>query len=228
MDKKITIAIDGFSSSGKSSMAKWLAKELGYTYVDSGAMYRAVTLYCLKNNLISENGIDIETLKSKINDIKISFKQNAETGVSETYLNGENVEKQIRTLEVSNYVSPVSAIKFVREALVKQQREMGKKKGIVMDGRDIGTVVFPDAELKLFVTASPEIRAERRFEEMRKKGENVSFDKILENIKKRDSIDQNRKESPLRKADDAIILDNSNMSIEEQHKYIKSLVHSRR
>ena len=218
--KKIIITLDGFSSSGKSSMAKSLAKKIGYIYVDSGAMYRAVTLFCLQNNLIFNEIIDEEKLKSQIENIKISFVPNAENGVSETYLNGKNVEKKIRSLLVSNYVSPVSAIKFVLEAMVRLQQEMGREKGIVMDGRDIGTVVFPDAELKIFVTATPEIRAQRRFLEMKEKGEMVVYEDILENVNKRDFIDQNRSESPLRKADDAIILDNSRLTIDEQYEWL--------
>ena len=201
-------------------MAKWLAKQLSYAYVDTGAMYRSVTLYALRNNLISDNAIDEQTLKNSMDNINISFVPNTETGVSETYLNGENVEKEIRTLEVSNYVSPISTLKFVREHLVKQQQAMGAAKGIVMDGRDIGTVVFPYAELKIYVTASPEVRAERRYLEMQEKGDNVAFEDILENVKKRDFIDQNRSESPLRKATDAIELDNSNLTIAEQQAWL--------
>ncbi|MDR0872787.1 MAG: (d)CMP kinase [Prevotellaceae bacterium] len=219
-DKKITIALDGFSSSGKSSMAKWLAKQIGYVYADSGAMYRAVTLFCLQNNLIVNDVIDEEGLKKQIGNIRISFSTNAENGLQETYLNDVNVEKEIRTLLISNYVSPVSTLKFVREALVRQQQEMGQKKGIVMDGRDIGTVVFPNAELKIFVTATPEVRAERRFLEMQEKGDAVAYEDILENVKKRDYIDQNRAESPLRKADDAIVLDNSHLTIDEQREWL--------
>ncbi|GHT34875.1 cytidylate kinase [Bacteroidia bacterium] len=219
-NKKITIALDGFSSSGKSSMAKWLAKQIGYVYADSGAMYRAVTLFCLQNNLIVNDVIDEEELKKQIANIRISFLTNAENGLQETYLNDVNVEKEIRTLLISNYVSPVSTLKFVREAMVRQQQEMGQKKGIVMDGRDIGTVVFPDAELKIFVTATPEVRAERRFLEMQEKGDAVAYKDILENVKKRDYIDQNRAESPLRKADDAIVLDNSNLTIDEQREWL--------
>ncbi len=219
-NKKIIIAIDGFSSSGKSSMAKWLAKQIGYLYVDTGAMYRAVTLYCLRNALIVGNAIDEQMLQKQLSHIHISFSPNPKTGIPETYLNGENVEKEIRSLEVSNYVSPVSTLKSVRQTLVKQQQEMGKDKGIILDGRDIGTTVFPNAELKIFITATPEIRAERRFLEMQKKGENISFDKVLENVKKRDFIDQNRTESPLKKADDAIVLDNSHVSIEKQRAWI--------
>ena len=201
-------------------MAKWLAKQLGYAYVDTGAMYRSVTLYALRNNLISDSAIDEHALKNSMDSINISFVPNAETGVSETYLNGENVEKEIRTLEVSNHVSPISTLKFVREHLVKQQQAMGVAKGIVMDGRDIGTVVFPHAELKIYVTASPEIRAERRYLEMQEKGDDVAFEDILENVKKRDFIDQNRSESPLRKATDAIELDNSNLTIAEQQAWL--------
>lgn len=219
--KKITIAIDGFSSCGKSTMAKDLAREIGYIYIDSGAMYRAVTLYCLENNLFDkDNNVKEESLEKKINDIDISFRFNPSTGRPDTYLNGIKVEEKIRGMEVSSRVSPVSAIPFVREALVRQQQEMGKEKGIVMDGRDIGTTVFPEAELKVFVTASAEIRAQRRFEELKAKGENPNFDDILENVKQRDYIDQNRKVSPLRKAEDAIILDNSNMTVEQQKEWL--------
>lgn len=219
--KKITIAIDGFSSCGKSTMAKDLAKEIGYIYIDSGAMYRAVTLYCLQNGLFDkENNIDTDRLEQKMDRIHISFKFNKETGRPDTYLNGTRVEDQIRGMEVSSRVSPVSAITFVREALVRQQQAMGNEKGIVMDGRDIGTTVFPNAELKIFVTASPEIRAQRRFDELKAKGEEPVFDEILENVKQRDYIDQNREVSPLRKAEDAITLDNSNMTISEQKKWL--------
>lgn len=219
--KKITIAIDGFSSCGKSTMAKDLAKEIGYIYIDSGAMYRAVTLYCLQNGLFDkENNIDTDRLEHEMDRIHISFKFNKETGRPDTYLNGTRVEDQIRGMEVSSRVSPVSAIPFVREALVRQQQAMGNEKGIVMDGRDIGTTVFPNAELKIFVTASPEIRAQRRFDELKAKGEEPVFDEILENVKQRDYIDQNREVSPLRKAEDAITLDNSNMTIAEQKKWL--------
>jgi cytidylate kinase len=218
--KKIIIAIDGFSSCGKSTMAKSLAKQIGYIYVDSGAMYRSVTLYCLENGLIKNDVVNQEELEKKIDQIKISFRPNAETGATETYLNGLNVEKKIRSLEVSNSVSPVSTVKFVREAMVKQQQLMGKEKGIVMDGRDIGTTVFPAAELKIYVTATAQVRAERRYQEMQQKGDNVTFDEILENVEKRDFIDQNRKESPLRKADDAFELDNSYLTIDEQQKWL--------
>ena len=219
--KKITIAIDGFSSCGKSTMAKDLAREVGYIYIDSGAMYRAVTLYCLENNLFTTDGIDTARLEALMSDIWISFQLNPETGRPMTYLNGVNVEDRIRTMEVSTRVSPVAALPFVREALVKLQQEMGKEKGIVMDGRDIGTAVFPDAELKIFVTASAEIRAQRRYDELKAKGEDASFEEILANVKERDYIDQNREVSPLRKADDALLLDNSNLTIEEQKQWLK-------
>ena len=202
-------------------MAKDLAREVGYIYIDSGAMYRAVTLYCLENNLFTTDGIDTARLEALMSDIRISFQLNPETGRPMTYLNGVNVEDRIRTMEVSTRVSPVAALPFVREALVKLQQEMGKEKGIVMDGRDIGTAVFPDAELKIFVTASAEIRAQRRYDELKAKGEDASFEEILANVKERDYIDQNRKVSPLRKADDALLLDNSNLTIEEQKQWLK-------
>lgn len=218
--KKITIAIDGFSSCGKSTMAKDLAREIGYIYIDSGAMYRAVTLYSIENEIFTGNHIDTEKLKNQIKNIHISFRFNPETGRPDTYLNGVNVENQIRTMEVSSRVSPIATLDFVREAMVTQQQEMGKIKGIVMDGRDIGTTVFPDAELKIFVTASPEIRAQRRYDELKAKGEIASFDEILENVKQRDYIDQNREVSPLRKADDALLLDNSNMTISQQKEWL--------
>lgn len=221
MMKKITIAIDGFSSCGKSTMAKDLAKEIGYIYIDSGAMYRAVTLYCLENSLFNSDGsVNSEELKKHINDISVSFCLNEATLKPETFLNGVNVESKIRTMEVSSRVSLVAALGFVREALVKLQQEMGKSKGIVMDGRDIGTVVFPDAELKIFVTASAEIRAKRRYDELMAKGQEVSFDEILKNVEERDRIDQTRAVSPLRKADDAIVLDNSKMTVEEQKAWL--------
>ena len=218
--KKITIAIDGFSSCGKSTMAKDLAREIGYIYIDSGAMYRAVTLYSMENGIFTAEGIDTEKLKRQINNIRISFQLNPETGRPDTYLNDINVEKKIRTMEVSSRVSPIAALDFVREAMVAQQQEMGKAKGIVMDGRDIGTTVFPDAELKIFVTASPEIRAQRRYDELKAKGEEAGFDEILENVKQRDYIDQNREVSPLRKADDALLLDNSHMTISQQKEWL--------
>ncbi|RLD63761.1 MAG: (d)CMP kinase [Bacteroidetes bacterium] len=217
--KKI-IAIDGFSSCGKSTVAKDLAKKLNYLYIDSGAMYRAVTLFCLRNNIINENNIDEEKLKSLINNIKISFRYNTKTGQPETYLNGNNVEDEIRNVEVSENVSSISKIKFVRENLVKQQQELGKNKAIVMDGRDIGTTVFPNADLKIFMTADVDVRAQRRFKELSEKGQNVSIEEIRNNIKNRDYLDQNREISPLKKADDAIILDNSHLTKEEQLAWI--------
>lgn len=218
--KKITIAIDGYSSCGKSTMAKDLAREIGYIYIDSGAMYRAVTLYCLDNGLFTDNGIREEVLRNRLPDIKISFRLNPKTQRPVTLLNGEEVEERIRTMEVSSHVSPVAALGFVREALVKQQQEMGREKGIVMDGRDIGTVVFPDAELKIFVTASAAIRAQRRYDELKAKGQSASYDEILKNVEERDYIDQNREEGPLRKAEDAILLDNSHMTIAEQKQWL--------
>ncbi len=218
--KKIIIAIDGFSSCGKSTMAKDLAKSVGYAYVDTGAMYRSVTLYCLRNNWINDGVVDEEKLKEAIPSIKIDFRYNAEKQINETYLNDENVESEIRSLKVSNSVSIVSSIGFVRRAMVAQQQAYSVDRGVVMDGRDIGTVVFPDAELKIFLTASPEIRAQRRYDELKAKGENVSFDEVLENVKQRDYLDQNREESPLRKADDAIELDNSHMTIQEQKEWL--------
>ena len=218
--KKITIAIDGFSSCGKSTMAKDLAREVGYIYIDSGAMYRAVTLYCLENGLFTPDGIDTAQLEAAMPNIRISFQLNPETQRPMTYLNGVNVEDRIRTMEVSTRVSPVAALPFVREALVKLQQEMGQAKGIVMDGRDIGTVVFPDAELKIFVVASAEIRAQRRYDELKAKGQEASYEEILANVKERDYIDQNREVSPLRQAEDAILLDNSNLTIEEQKQWL--------
>ncbi|MBE6283563.1 MAG: (d)CMP kinase [Mediterranea massiliensis] len=218
--KKITIAIDGFSSCGKSTMAKDLAREIGYIYIDSGAMYRAVTLYCIENGLAENGEIDKEKLKASMNQINISFQLNAETGRPDTYLNGVNVESNIRTMEVSSLVSPVATLDFVREAMVAQQQAMGKEKGIVMDGRDIGTTVFPDAELKIFVTASAEVRAQRRYDELKAKGQEAGYEEILANVKERDFIDQNREVSPLRKADDAILLDNSNLTIAEQKEWL--------
>ncbi|KGI60592.1 (d)CMP kinase [Prevotella sp. S7 MS 2] len=218
---KITIAIDGFSSCGKSTMAKNLAKEIGYIYVDTGAMYRAVTLFALRNGLFATDGsIDTARLEQLIPQINISFKFNQATGAPDTYLNGELVERDIRTIEVSSHVSPIAAIPFVRQALVAQQQKMGQEKGIVMDGRDIGTTVFPDAELKIFVTASAEVRAQRRFDELKQKGMPVDFDEILRNVQERDYIDSHREVSPLRKADDAIELDNSHMTIAEQQAWL--------
>lgn len=224
--KKITIAIDGFSSTGKSTVAKQLAKHLGYVYIDSGAMYRAVTYFAMSNGLIDENNFNVEELISKLDNVSVSFKFNKDLGFAEVYLNGINVEKKIRTLEVSNYVSKVSAIPQVRQQLVRQQHKMGEEKGIVMDGRDIGTVVFPDAELKLFMTASAETRALRRYNELKAKGENVTYQDVLQNVQERDYLDSTREDSPLYKANDAIEIDNSNMSLDEQFKTILNLVNA--
>ena len=208
---KITIAIDGFSSTGKSTVAKQIAKYLGYIYVDSGAMYRMVALYAIRNNFIGENFFDIEGLIAKLPEVKVSFKFSKEQGFAEAYLNGENVEKEIRSLKVSSFVSQIAAIPEIRKQMVKQQHAMGKDKGVVMDGRDIGTVVFPFAELKIFMTASPEIRAQRRYDELISKGEKVNFNEVLQNVKERDYLDSHRSDSPLVKADDAIEIDNSNI-----------------
>ena len=218
--KLITIAIDGHSSCGKSTMAKDLAKEIGYIYIDTGAMYRAVTLYSLQHQLITEAGIDEQALRQHMQDIMITFQLNEETGRPDTYLNGVCVEHEIRTMEVSRYVSPIATIGFVREAMVDLQRLMGEAKGVIMDGRDIGTVVFPDAELKIFVTASADVRARRRYDELTAKGEKCSFDEILANVIERDRIDSTRAISPLRQAEDAIVLDNSNMTIPEQKAWL--------
>lgn len=215
--KKITIAIDGYSSCGKSTMAKDLAREVGYIYVDTGAMYRAVTLFAMRNGVFdADDNIDEARLKALLPDVKLTFKLNSETKLPEVCLNGECVERDIRTLEVSQHVSPIAALPFVREKLVEQQQAMGKEKGIVMDGRDIGTVVFPNAELKIFVTASAEIRAQRRFKELEAKGMPANFDEILQNVEQRDYIDTHRETSPLRQADDALVLDNSHLTIADQ------------
>ena len=224
-EKKLTIAIDGFSSCGKSTVAKELARKLGYIYVDTGAMYRAVTLYCMRNGLISNDGtVDNENLKKVIGNINISFSYNKLTGANATLLNGELVEDEIRRIEVSNKVSYVSRIDFVREQMVRLQQDMGRQGGIVMDGRDIGTVVFPNADLKIFMTATPEVRAQRRFDELTAKGEKVNFDEILENVNQRDYLDQHRDVSPLRQADDAIVLDNSHLTRDEQFAIILQMV----
>lgn len=215
--KKIVIAIDGYSSCGKSTMAKDLAREVGYIYVDTGAMYRAVTLFAMRNGVFdADDNIDEARLKALLPDVKLTFHLNSETKLPEVCLNDECVERDIRTLEVSQHVSPIAALPFVREKLVEQQQAMGKEKGIVMDGRDIGTVVFPDAELKIFVTASAEIRAQRRFKELEAKGMPANFDEILQNVEQRDYIDTHRETSPLRQADDALVLDNSHLTIAEQ------------
>ena len=226
-DHKIIIAIDGHSSCGKSTIAKAVAVRFGYIFIDSGAMYRAVTLYALRNNLVIDGVVKQEELIQALPLIKIEFRYNTEMQKSDTYLNGENVENEIRQLPVSQHVSPVATIVEVRAAMVRQQQEMGKNKGIVMDGRDIGTVVFPEAELKLFVTASAEIRATRRFDELTAKGESVSYAEILQNVQERDFIDSTREASPLKKADDAIVLDNSTMTREEQLNWVIQKVEER-
>ena len=218
--KLITIAIDGHSSCGKSTMAKDLAKEIGYIYIDTGAMYRAVTLFALRNGLISDAGIDEQGLRQRMSDIMITFQLNEDTGRPDTYLGGVCVEREIRTMEVSKWVSPIATLGFVREAMVDLQRLMGEAKGVIMDGRDIGTVVFPDAELKVFVTASADVRAKRRYDELTAKGEACSLDEIKANVIERDRIDSTRAISPLRKADDAIVLDNSNLTIPEQNEWL--------
>ena len=222
-DNRIIIAIDGFSSSGKSSMAKQLAKTIGYAYVDSGAMYRAVTLYAMRKGISTPDSLDEKALIDELSNIAISFRVDDATGRSRTVLNGEDVEDQIRTIEVSNQVSPVSAVAEVRRDLVKKQQAFGVEKGIVMDGRDIGTTVFPDAEMKVFVDASPEVRAKRRHLELQQKGQDVAYEDVYKNVCERDYIDSTRQESPLRKADDAYVLDNDNMTIEEQNQWLLDL-----
>lgn len=223
MDKKITIAIDGFSSTGKSTLAKQLAKYLGYVYVDTGAMYRAITLHAMDNGFISEDYFNKQGLIDSLSDITLQFLYNPELEYAEIYLDEENVEGRIRSLNVSNLVSRVAEVSEVRAKLVEQQKHMGENKGVVMDGRDIGTVVFPNAELKLFMTASPETRAQRRFEELTQKGDNVSYEDVLKNVQERDYIDSHRKDSPLVKAADAIEIDNSNLSIQEQFDKVVAL-----
>lgn len=219
--KKIIVAIDGHSSCGKSTMAKQLAQKVGYIYVDTGAMYRAVTLFAMRNGMIDESGhVDNERLKKSIEDINITFKINAETSLPETFLNEQCVERDIRTIEVSQNVSKIAALGFVREQMVEQQQRMGEAKGIVMDGRDIGTAVFPQAELKIFVTASANVRAQRRYDELQQKGMSADYDEILKNVVERDYIDTHREISPLKQAPDAILLDNSNMTREEQNEWL--------
>ena len=219
--KKITIAIDGHSSCGKSTMAKELARRVGYIYVDTGAMYRCVTLYAMRHHLFREDGsILTDELETQMSDIHITFQLNAETSRPDAYLNGECVEQLIRSLEVSNHVSPIAALPFVRTAMVAQQQQMGQGGGVVMDGRDIGTVVFPNAELKVFVTASAEVRAQRRYDELQQKGMPADYDDILKNVVERDYIDSHREVSPLRQADDALLLDNSQMTIPEQNEWL--------
>ncbi|MGG7035665.1 MAG: (d)CMP kinase [Flavobacterium sp.] len=224
MDKKITIAIDGFSSTGKSTIAKELAKHLGYVYVDTGAMYRAVAYFAMQNNLIGSDFFDKEKLIEKLSSVNLEFKFNKELGFAEMYLNDENVEKIIRTIEVSGFVSTVAAVSQVRAKLVQEQQQMGKNKGIVMDGRDIGTVVFPDAELKLFMTSSAQTRAQRRFDELKQKGDSVTFEEVLKNVEERDYMDTHRADSPLVKADDAIEIDNSHLTRKEQFEKVLGLV----
>ena len=224
--KKIIVAIDGFSSCGKSTMAKSLAKYAGYIYVDTGAMYRAVALFAIRNGWITDDSMNETELRNHVSELKICFKTN-DIGVQETYLNGENVEREIRSLEVGNGASRVSTLGFVREELVRQQQAMGVEKGVVMDGRDIGTVVFPEAELKVFVTSSAEVRAQRRYDELVQKGENVSFDAVLANVKERDERDTGRAESPLRKADDAIVIDNTAINLEEQNELLRTLFYEK-
>ena len=218
--KKITIAIDGHSSCGKSTMAKDLARRIGYVYIDTGAMYRAVTLFAMCHNLIANGQVDAAKLQEEMGNIHISLRLNPETQRPDTYLNGECVEREIRTMEVSRHVSLIAALPFVRSAMVEMQREMGKEKGVVMDGRDIGTVVFPHAELKIFVTASAEVRAQRRYDELTAKGEKCNYEEIQENVKERDHIDSTRETSPLRQAEDAIVLDNTHMTIPEQENWL--------
>ena len=218
--KKIIVALDGHSSCGKSTMAKVLAREIGYIYVDTGAMYRTVTLFALRNGVFNGEQLDAERLAALMPQLEVSFKLDPETNLPLAMLNGEVVEQEIRTMEVSSRVSPVAALPFVREAMTAMQQRMGEQKGIVMDGRDIGTVVFPQAELKIFVTASAEVRAQRRYDELKVKGENVTFEEILKNVQERDYIDSHREVAPLRQAEDALVLDNSNMTREEQNQWL--------
>ena len=220
----IIIAIDGFSSTGKSTLAKQLAKHLGYVFVDTGAMYRAVTLFALQNNCIENNVLNIDKLLQNLSKINLRFQFNEQLGFSEMFLNDKNVETEIRTLEVSGYVSKIAEVSEVRAKLVEQQQQMGKNKGIVMDGRDIGTVVFPDAELKIFMTASPEIRAQRRFDELSSKDDYINFQDVLKNVQERDFIDTNRQDSPLKMASDAIEIDNSYITRDDQFKLVLELV----
>ncbi|OJV42920.1 MAG: cytidylate kinase [Bacteroidales bacterium 36-12] len=224
--KQIIVAIDGFSSCGKSTMAKQLAHEVGYIYVDTGAMYRAVSLFCYRNGWMNDESMDIYSIEKNIENIQLEFRIN-KNGTAEIFLNGENVEKEIRTLEISNGASRVSTIGAVRKELVRQQQKMGINKGIVMDGRDIGTVVFPKAELKIFLTATPEIRAQRRMDELLAKGEKVIYKDVLANVKERDERDQNRKESPLLQAEDAVVIDNSELTIEQQQILLRKLFDQR-
>ncbi len=221
--RKIIIAVDGFSSCGKSTFAKAIAARLGYIFIDTGAMYRAVTLYALEHGAIRSGIIDEDAVVALLPEISVAFRFNPERGASDIYINGDRVEGKIRTIEVSNCVSGVSAIPIVRQKLVALQQEMGRRKGVVMDGRDIGTTVFPEAEIKLFMTADPKVRAQRRYDELTAKGDSVTFDEILENVLSRDEADMNRKVSPLRKAEDAIVLDNSYMTVQEQMAWFMNL-----
>lgn len=225
--KKITIAVDGYSSCGKSTLAKQLAKYFSYVFIDTGAMYRATTYFCMKNKLIEGDTVNVPELQKRLNEIKIEFKLNEQTKQNDVYLNGENIEKAIRTIEVSDKVSSVSKLKFVREFLVSQQQQMGEAKAVVMDGRDIGTVVFPNAELKLFMTADSDVRARRRYEELIEKNIAEDFEVVKANIEKRDYEDENREESPLRKAKDAIVIDNSDMTVDQQFEVAVNLVKER-
>lgn len=227
MDRKIIIAIDGFSSTGKSTIAKQLAKELSYVYIDTGAMYRAVTLYALQQNIISENHFDTQALINSLPEINVLFKYINEKGRSTVFLNGEDVEKEIRSIKVSKLVSEVSAIPEVRRKLVAKQQAMAKEKGLVIDGRDIGTVVFPNAELKLFLTASADKRAKRRYKELLDRGDLITYKEVLENVIKRDNLDATRKDSPLKKAKDAVVFDNSHMGLKEQFERIMQMVKNR-
>jgi cytidylate kinase len=228
MNKKLIIAIDGYSSCGKSTFARLIAKELNYIFIDSGAMYRAVTLFCMRKNYISNYSLNTSAILSEIRDIHIDFVYNPDLNEYETFLNSENVEKQIRSMEVTAHVSKISQIHEVRERMVELQREIGVSKGIVMDGRDIGTVVFPDADIKIFMTASVDIRAKRRFDELKNKGININFEEIKRSIIARDIADENRDISPLRRADDAIVLDNSRMTVDEQMIWIKKIIDNKR
>ena len=228
MDKKLIIAIDGYSSCGKSTFARLIARDLNYIFIDTGAMYRAVTLYCMRNNYITPDGLNTVAIISKIREIHIDFIFNPDLNEYETFLNSENVEREIRNMDVTAYVSRISQISEVRERMVELQRQIGVSKGIVMDGRDIGTVVFPDADIKIFMTASADIRAKRRYDELKEKGININFDEIKRSIIARDIADENRDISPLRRADDAIILDNSRMTVDEQMIWIKNIIQNKR
>ena len=228
MKEDLIIAIDGYSSTGKSSMSKIIAKNLGYTHIDSGAMYRAVTLYAFQNNYIQNQQIDVNSLVERLNEIKIEFKKDESTQKNNTYLNGQNVEAESRSIEISKMVSPISEIPAIRDYCVALQQQMGENGGIVMDGRDIGTTVFPNADIKIFVTASPEVRAQRRFLEYQQQGKNISMDEVLKNVNERDYIDSHRAYSPLRKADDAIEVDNSNMNLEETVNRVMEIIESKK